>query len=139
MTQTIGVLLMAYGGTDKLEDIPAYLLDVRGGRPTSDELIHEITEDYRKIGGKSPLMELTRQQASAVEQKLNAESPASVQYRVYIGMRHWTPWIKDTVQQMVADDIEQAVAMALAPHYSKMSVAKYFEKLDAALVEVDQP
>lgn len=135
--KTIGVLLMAYGGPDKLEDIPAYLLDVRGGRPTSHELIEEITENYRKIGGKSPILELTRQQAAAVEQKLNEAGDG--RYKVYFGMRHWTPWIKDTVDQMIQDGIEQAIAMVLAPHYSSMSIAKYFQKLDEALANHPNP
>lgn len=139
MTETIGVLLMAYGGPDNLDDIAPFLLDIRGGRPTSQELIDEITENYRKIGGKSPLLELTQQQADLLEEKLNADAPSGVRYKTYIGMRHWTPWIKDTVDQMVADGIRHAVAMVLAPHYSGMSIAKYFAKLDEALAAHDEP
>jgi protoporphyrin/coproporphyrin ferrochelatase len=139
MTETIGVFLMAYGGPDSLEDIPAFLLDIRGGRPTSQALIDEITENYRRIGGKSPLLERTQQQAALLEDKLNTDAPPGVRYKTYIGMRHWTPWIKDTADQMIADGIRHAVALALAPHYSSMSVAKYFAKLDAALTEHDAP
>ncbi|MBZ0310403.1 MAG: ferrochelatase, partial [Anaerolineae bacterium] len=132
---TIGVLLMAYGGPDSLADIPAYLLDVRGGRPTSEALIEEITENYRKIGGKSPILELSRQQAAAVEKALNKDG----NYKVYIGMRHWTPWIREAVFQMVENGIQQAVALVLAPHYSRMSVEKYFQRVDEALTEVQNP
>jgi ferrochelatase len=139
MTETIGVLLMAYGGPDSLDDIPAFLLDIRGGRPTSQELIDEITENYRQIGGKSPLLDITRRQAALVEAKLNAGAPPGVHYKTYIGMRHWTPRIKDTVDQMIADGVRQAVALVLAPHYSAMSIARYFEKLDEALAGHDQP
>lgn len=139
MTETIGVLLMAYGGPDKLEDIPAFLLDIRGGRPTSQELIDEITANYRKIGGKSPLLELTQQQAALLEDTLNVDAPSGVRYKTYIGMRHWTPWIKDAVTEMVADGVRHAVALVLAPHYSSMSIAKYFAQLDAALAEHDTP
>lgn len=139
MTETIGVLLMAYGGPNSLEDIPAFLLDIRGGRPTSQELIDEITENYRKIGGKSPLLELTRLQACLLEQELNADAPPDVRYKTYIGMRHWTPWIKETVDQIMADGIRRAVALVLAPHYSSMSIAKYFAKLDDALREHNTP
>lgn len=137
--RTIGVLLMAYGGPDSLDDIAEYLLDIRGGRPTSQELIDEITENYRKIGGKSPLLDISRQQAARVAEQLNAESPDNVEYKVYLGMRHWTPWIEDVVAEMVADGIEHAVALVLAPHYSQMSIAKYFQKLDAALERHDHP
>lgn len=135
--KTTGVLLMAYGGPDSLADVPEFLRDIRHGRPTSPELINEITENYRKIGGKSPLLELTRKQAAALEKALNSSNGTG--YKVYIGMRHWTPWIKEAVDQMVADGIEDAVALVLAPHYSGMSIAKYFEKLDTALAGHDHP
>jgi len=137
--KTIGVLLMAYGGPNSLADVPDFLRDIRHGRPTSQELIDEITENYRKIGGKSPLLELTQQQASALESELNQGATDGIRYKTYIGMRHWTPWIKDAVSQMIADGIQQAVALVLAPHYSGMSIAKYFEKLDTALAEYPNP
>lgn len=139
MTETIGVLLMAYGGPDSLADIPGFLQDIRGGRPTSQALIDEITENYRKIGGKSPLLDLTRQQAGLLEAKLNAEAPDGVRYKTYIGMRHWTPWIKDVVDEMVADGICHAIALVLAPHYSSMSIAKYFAILEDALSQQETP
>jgi ferrochelatase len=137
--QTTGVLLMAYGGPDSLEDIPAFLLDIRGGRPTSQELIDEITENYRKIGGQSPLLEITRRQAALVEAHLNAGAPPGVRYKTYIGMRHWTPRIDSAVAQMVADGIHHAVALVLAPHYSGMSTARYYARLDQALAESSAP
>jgi ferrochelatase len=54
------VLLLAYGGPDSLDDIPAYLLDIRGGRETPQRLIDEITDRYRQIGGRSPMLGITR-------------------------------------------------------------------------------
>ncbi len=137
--KTIGVLFMAYGGPDSLDDIPAFLADIRHGRPTSQAILEEITENYRKIGGKSPLLEITQRQAALAEARLNAGAPPGVRYKAYIGMRHWTPWIADTVQQMIDDGVEYAVALVLAPHYSAMSIAEYFEKLDAALAEQAHP
>ena len=136
---TIGVLLMAYGGPDSLADVPAFLSDIRHGRPTSPELVAEITENYRKIGGRSPLLDITRRQAAALETQLNEAAANGTPYKTTIGMRHWTPWIKDAVAQMAADGIRHAIAMVLAPHYSSMSIAKYFEKLDAALDEIGHP
>ena len=127
----IGILLMAYGGPDSLDDIEPYLLDIRGGRPTSPELVEEIRERYALIGGRSPLLELTRQQAQALEAQLNCSGEA--RYRVYVGMRHWQPRIKETVADMVEDGIEQAVTLVMAPHYSRMSTGAYFARLDEAL------
>ncbi len=69
------VLIMAYGGPDSLADIEPYLLDVRGGRPVSPEFLSEVRQRYARIGGRSPLLELTRTQAEGLERVLNALSP----------------------------------------------------------------
>ena len=54
----IGVLVMAYGGPASLEEIPGYLADIRSGRPTPRKVIDEITEHYRSIGGRSPILDI---------------------------------------------------------------------------------
>jgi ferrochelatase len=125
---------MAYGGPDSLEDVEPYLLDIRGGRPTSHELVEEIKERYAQIGGRSPLLELTREQAAALEAELN-QGGASC-FRVYVGMRHWQPRIKEAVAQMARDGIEQAVAVVMAPHYSRMSIGAYFQRLEEAIQDL---
>ena len=51
---------MAYGGPESLDEIPGYLADIRAGRPTPRQVVEEITENYRAIGGRSPLLEVTR-------------------------------------------------------------------------------
>ena len=124
----IGVLVMAYGGPDALEDIPGYLADIRSGRPTTPEVLNEITNNYRHIGGKSPLIQLTRQQMQAIAEHFDPD-----RYRFYLGMRHWTPWIEETVRDMLDDGIERAVSVVMAPHYSKLSIAKYQQKIAAGL------
>ncbi|HVS16415.1 MAG TPA: ferrochelatase [Thermoanaerobaculia bacterium] len=120
----IGVLVMAYGGPDSLEDIPGYLADIRSGRTTSPEVLEEITRNYRAIGGRSPLLARTTHQVEALAAHFD---PARV--RFYLGMRHWSPWIEEVVARMVDDGVEQAVSLVLAPHYSSMSVSKYQQKI----------
>ena len=120
----IGVLLMAYGGPNSLAEIPGYLADIRSGRPTGRAVCEEISHNYAQIGGKSPLMEKTLEQVAAVKAQLDPN-----RYRVYLGMRHWAPWIEEVVGQMVEDGISRAVSMVLAPHYSSMSIAKYQAKI----------
>ncbi|MCM8747812.1 ferrochelatase [Thermomicrobiaceae bacterium CFH 74404] len=133
--ETIAVLLMAYGGPDKLEDIPAYLADVRHGRPFSQALLEEITERYRRIGGRSPIVELTRAQAAGIERLLNACEAAEqgIRYRTYVGMRHWHPYIHEVVPEILRDGADRLVAVVMAPHYSKMSVGAYLQRLSEAL------
>src|SRR5437016_3038844 len=111
----VAVLLMAYGGPGSLDEVEPYLLDVRGGRPTPPELVAEIRSRYAQIGGRSPIRERTDAQARALGRALGAAWP------VYVGMRHWHPFIKETVERIVADGHARVVAIVLAPHYSALS------------------
>ena len=119
----VGVLVMAYGGPASLDEIPGYLADIRSGRPTPRHVLEEITENYRAIGGSSPLLEVTRRQVDAIEDRLGEG------YRCYLGMRHWAPWIEEVVRDMVEDGVTHAVSLVLAPHFSAMSVARYQQKV----------
>jgi ferrochelatase len=128
------ILLLAYGGPDKLADVPDYLLDIRGGRETPQELVDEITHRYAEIGGSSPLLEITRSAAAQLQEQLGLP--------VYAGMRHWHPYIKDVVASMAADGVQHIVAICMAPHYSSLSIGAYRKKLDdaiAALPADEQP
>ena len=120
----IGVLIMAYGGPNSLEELPGYLADIRQGRPTTPAVLEEIGHNYEQIGGKSPLLERSTAQANAVARRLDPD-----QFRIYLGMRHWAPWIEDVAGQMIADGITRAVSIVLAPHYSRMSIARYQAKV----------
>ena len=125
--EDVAVLLMAYGGPGSLDDVEPYLQDVRGGRPTAPELVAEIKGRYARIGGRSPILERTEAQAQALGRALGPAWP------VYVGMRHWHPFIAETVERMVASAQRRVVAIVLAPHYSALSVGAYEKKLlDAA-------
>ena len=128
----IGILFMAYGGPDRLEDLPGYLSDIRAGRTTSKEVLKEITRNYRLIGGSSPLLDLTLETTNAVMELLNPPGKTK-KFTPYLGMRHWAPWIEETVGQMIEDNITRSVSLVLAPQYSGMSIAKYQRKIQAGL------
>ena len=124
----VGVLIMAYGGPNALDEIPGYLADIRNGRPTTPAVLEEITNNYRRIGGASPLLAFSTRQMEAIGEQLD---PA--RFRLYLGMRHWAPWIEETVRDMLDDGIERAVGLVLAPHFSSLSIAKYQAKIRAGL------
>jgi ferrochelatase len=86
-------------------------------------VLEEITENYRAIGGSSPLLAVSRRQVDALAAELGPG------YRCYLGMRHWSPWIEDVVGEMAEDGVTQAVSLVLAPHFSSMSVARYQQKI----------
>ena len=123
------VFLLAYGGPESLDDIPAYLLDIRGGRHTPQELIDEIRERYHLIGGRSPLLTISRDVARKLQDRTSLP--------VYVGMRHWHPYIKDVVRKMAADGVEEFTAICMAPHFSTLSIDKYHQDLEQALQSVE--
>jgi protoporphyrin/coproporphyrin ferrochelatase len=116
---------MAYGSPERIEDIRPYLEDIREGRPVSDKAVEELTERYRRIGGRSPLDEVTERQRAALERELGL--------LVYVGMKHWRPRIAGAVEAGLAGGAERIVAIVLAPHYSALSIAGYRERLESAL------
>jgi protoporphyrin/coproporphyrin ferrochelatase len=116
---------MAYGSPSRPEEIPAYFADIRGGRPASREAIEELTERYRRIGGTSPLNEITERQRAALERELGIP--------VYVGMKHWTPRIAEAAERALAEGAERVVGLVLAPHFSGMSVGGYHRQLEEAL------
>jgi ferrochelatase len=125
----IGLLVMAYGGPDNLDEVEPYLMDVRGYRPTSPEIVHEVRERYREIGGRSPILQRTQAQANAIESALNEQAE---DFKTFVGMRHWHPFIQDVLAEMRARGIDRTVGLVMAPHYSRMSIAAYFKKIDDA-------
>ena len=128
------VLLMAMGGPDSLEAVEPYLLDVRGGRPTSSALVEEIRERYRATGGKSPALDITRKVARRLEQLLNG--PGGEGYRVYVGLRHWHPSIKEAYAELLDDLPERLIGLCMAPQYSSMSIGAYLTKVEEARAEL---
>lgn len=116
---------MAYGTPASTDDIEAYYTDIRGGRPPSAELLAELTGRYRAIGGRSPLLEITRAQASGIQERIQG-------VRSFVGQKHAAPTIPDAVRAMKDAGIDRAVGLALAPHYSRMSIGDYEKRALAA-------
>jgi ferrochelatase len=129
-SKPIAVLLMAMGGPDCLENVEPFLLDVRGGRPTPLELVDEIKARYRATGGKSPAVDIMFSVAKMLETRLN--ELVQGRYRVYVGLRHWHPFIKDTLARLVSDDPEHIIGFCMAPQQSSMSTGAYRKKVEEA-------
>lgn len=120
------VVLLAYGAPLALDDVEPYLLDVRGGRPTPAHVVRDLRARYAAIGGRSPLLDRTREQAETLSRRLGNGIP------VLVGMRHWNPYIKDVLADAAARGVRRAVAVAMAPHYSRMSIGAYQRTIDEA-------
>ena len=134
MPKPLAVLLMAMGGPDCLENVEPFLLDVRGGRPTSPELVAEIRERYRATGGKSPAVGITMNVATKLERRLNESGRA--QYRVYVGLRHWHPFIKETYARLMKDEPDHIIGLCMAPQQSSLNTGAYRRKLEEAQADL---
>lgn len=127
MTSRFGVLLMAHGTPSSLDEMPEYLTLVRGGRPPSAELVHEMRENYGAIGGRSPLTDITEAQAAALRARLGPDIP------VVVGMRNWKPFIKEALPALAAAGVTRVIGIPMAPQFSTLSVAKYLDAATAVL------
>jgi ferrochelatase len=122
---TDAVVLMAYGSPERLDDVPAYYADIRGGRPIAPENLEDLVERYRRLGveDSNPLNEITEATRAALEREVGIP--------VYTGMKHWTPRIADAAAQ--AAHADRVVGLVLAPHYSALSIKGYRDQLEQAL------
>lgn len=116
------VLLMAYGTPETPDQVEPYYTHIRGGRTPSPDAVERLRTKYEKVGGATPLLVITRDTATALERAL---ADAGAPRPVYTGMKHWHPYIADVLATMANDGIESFTAIALAPHYSRMSIGGY--------------
>jgi ferrochelatase len=120
-----GVLLLAHGAPERVEDVESYLSFVRGGRPGSPQVLEEVRHRYAAIGGSSPLLHWTREQAAALERLLGVP--------VVFGMRNWHPFIRETMT--CVRNVDRLAAICLAPQFSEMSVGLYIKRTEEARQE----
>jgi protoporphyrin/coproporphyrin ferrochelatase len=131
-----GVILLAHGAPDRLEDIPAFLGNVRNGRPLPRAAVEQITEHYRLIGTRegaepgeaSPLTRLTLQQAAALQERLGLP--------VFVGMRNWRPYVAEAVKRAAEQALDHVTAICMAPQNSRTSVGLYRQHLEEARQKV---
>jgi ferrochelatase len=124
---TPAVVLMAYGSPERLEDVPAYYADIRGGRPIAPEHLDDLVARYRRLGVEehNPLNAITEATRAELERQLGLP--------VFTGMKHWTPRIADAAGAALAAGAVVVVGLVLAPHYSRLSIGGYRTLLEDAL------
>ena len=128
-SQRTAVVLMAYGTLRSKEEILPYYTDIRRGRPPTDEQLQDLTNRYEAIGGLSPLKQLTEDQRDALQNELNGISPN--QFQVFLGLKHASPFIEETVAEVVELGYKKIVGLVLAPHYSSYSIGQYMDRVRA--------
>lgn len=117
------VLLIAFGGPTRPDEIRPFLEIVTRGRHIPPARLEEVVHHYEQMpGGRSPLNELTRAQASALEVALAAGGPA---LPVFVGMRNWHPFLHETLAEMATRGHRKALGVILSPFRSEASWDRY--------------
>ena len=109
MNAPVGVLVMAYGGPNSLDEVKAR---------------------YSAIGGRSPILERTETQARALQHALDGNG--STAFTTSVGMRHWRPRIRSALARFDDTGVRGVVGLVMAPHYSRMSIDLYFQQVEEA-------
>ncbi len=126
------VLIISFGGPQGRADIRPFLANVLRGRRVSPERVEEVAHHYELFDGVSPIPELTRRQAEGLRQRLSASGRP---LPVYVGMRNWHPFLADTVRQMQADGIRNAVGLIMALQQSDSSWEQYQRNVAEAVAQ----
>jgi len=132
-TTTSAVLFIGFGGPDKPEDIMPFLEIVTRGRGIPRERLLDVAHHYEVIGGKSPINEITLEQANLLEQELRAQGSG---LKVYVGQRNWHPFLEDTLRKMAADGITRAIGVPSAGHRCEASLERYIRAVEMAREKV---
>jgi protoporphyrin/coproporphyrin ferrochelatase len=133
MTDTDSVLLIAFGGPEKPEDIRPFLAIVSAGRRIPPERLEEVAHHYERIGGRSPLNELTMRQAEGLQQALKREG---IEAPVYVGMRNWHPFLHETLAGMGDRGHRRALGIILSSFQTEASWERYVADVAAAREKV---
>ena len=124
------VLLIAFGGPTRPEEIRPFLTRVAHGIPIPAARLEEVAHHYEAVGGKSPLNEITIRQANALKNILNDQLP------VYVGMRNASPFFSETLKRMADDGVQRALGFILSSHRTEASWERYQTNILDARAEI---
>jgi ferrochelatase len=129
------LMLIAFGGPHRSEDVRPFLRNVLAGRPIPEARFEAVVQHYELLGGRSPITEHTEAQARALSAEL---ARRGVDVDVRIGMRHWTPFIKDALQGFQNDGYREVQALIMAAQETEASLARYMQAVDAARADLGE-
>ncbi|MEO0539578.1 MAG: ferrochelatase [Cyanobacteria bacterium P01_A01_bin.105] len=143
-----GVLLLNLGGPEKLEDVRPFLFNLFSDpeiirlpvpwlqKPLawliSNSRAEKSQENYKEIGGGSPLRRITEEQGEALKTQLQGMGQDA---KIYIGMRYWHPFTEEAVAQIKRDGVENLVILPLYPQFSISTSGSSFRLLEQLWLE----
>ncbi|HVN84349.1 MAG TPA: ferrochelatase [Candidatus Binatia bacterium] len=127
------VLLIAFGGPTRMEEVRPFLANVTYGRPIPAARLDAVVHHYELIGGRSPLNDHTERQAIALAAGLRRGGPA---LPVFVGMRNWHPYLHETLADMAARGLHRAVGVILSAQQNEAGWNRYQDNVAAARAKV---
>ena len=129
------ILLVSFGGPEGPEDVIPFMENVTRGRDIPRERLEEVSQHYRRFGGRSPLNEQNRALKAALEELLAAQGP---RLPVYFGNRNWHPLLDDTLSEMRGAGVRRALCFVTSAYASYSGCRQYREDLAAARARVGE-
>lgn len=134
----VGILLLNFGGPNSLEEVEPFLYNLFSDKeilPIPLSFIRKfiafiisklrgkkVKNWYKEIGGKSPITDITYNQAKELEKTLQEDKIShNFLFKTYIGMRYSKPFISDSVDKIIKDNLSHLIVFPLFPHYSKVT------------------
>jgi ferrochelatase len=130
-----GLLVIAFGGPHKSEDVRPFLRHVLAGRPVPEERFEAVVHHYELLGGASPITRHTEAQAAALQAELGQRG---IQLQTRVGMRHWTPWLLEALLAFQEQGIDEVLGIIMAAQETEASVARYMQAVEAARAQLGQ-
>jgi ferrochelatase len=129
------VLLIAFGGPEKMEDVRPFLANVTKGRPVPPQRLEAVVQHYELFGGRSPLNEITFRQAEALQIAL---VQTGQRLPVYVGMRNWRPYLHETLARMADEGVKHALGVILSAQQSEAGWDRYQQNVAQAREQVGE-
>ncbi len=118
MSQNTAIILIALGGPRSLDEVGPFMTAFMG-RPAPPPVVSTIVDRYKLIGGKSPLPEMVKIQANALEKELGSN------YRVYEGFRYSTPTVAESFDRAITNGARRVIALSMSPFATEVTTGAY--------------
>jgi ferrochelatase len=118
MNNHTAVILIALGGPRSLDEVRPFMAAFMG-RPAPAPIVTAVVERYKLIGGKSPLPELVKAQADALETELGSG------YRAYEGFRYSKPTVAEAFDRAIKDGARRVIALSMSPFSTEVTTGAY--------------
>jgi ferrochelatase len=123
MSNQTAIILIALGGPRNLDEVGPFMAAFMG-RPAPPPVVAAIIERYKLIGGKSPLPELVKAQAVALEKELGSS------FRAYEGFRYSKPAVADSFDKAITNGARRVIALSMSPFSTEVTTGAYKSACD---------